>query len=226
VVARAIHEEMLAQHTPCVYLDITHKPADWIRERFPNIHRRCLEAGIDMTKMPIPVVPAAHYSCGGVATDLRGRTSLDRLWAVGEVACTGLHGANRLASTSLLEGLVWGHEAGLAIAERLGEKQKYSPLVDEWKHEKEPVDPALIYQDWLTIRYTMWNYVGLARSRRRLNRARHILRELQMEVEDFYLRAALTDDMVGLRNGVQTALAVLFAASENRQSIGCHYRID
>jgi L-aspartate oxidase len=226
IVARAIHEEMLAQHTSCVYLDITHKPADWIRERFPNIHRRCLEAGIDMTKSPIPVVPAAHYSCGGVATDLRGRTSLDRLWAVGEVACTGLHGANRLASTSLLEGLVWGHEAGLAIAERLGEKQNYSPLVDEWKHEKEPVDPALIYQDWLTIRYTMWNYVGLARSRRRLNRARHILRELQMEVEDFYLRAVLTDDMVGLRNGVQTALAVLFAASENRQSIGCHYRID
>jgi len=226
VVARAIHEEMLAQRSPCVYLDITHQPPDWIRERFPNIYRRCLEVGIDMTKSLIPVVPAAHYSCGGVATDLCGRTSLDRLWAVGEVACTGLHGGNRLASTSLLEGLVWGHEAGLAIAQRLGELHYYAPLVDEWKHEKEPVDPALILQDWLTIRYTMSNYVGLVRSRRRLNRARHILRELQMEVEDFYARAILTDDMVGLRNGVQTALAVLFAASENRQSIGCHYRID
>ena len=226
VVSRAIHEEMLAQHLPCVYLDITHKPAEWIRERFPNIHRRCLEAGIDMTTTPIPVVPAAHYSCGGVATDLQGRTSLERLWAVGEIACTGLHGANRLASTSLLEGLVWGYEAGSAIAERLSESQYYFPLVDEWKHEKERADPALIHQDWLTIRYTMWNYVGLARSRRRLNRARRILRELQMEVEDFYLRARLTDAMVGLRNGVQTAMAVLFAASENRLSLGCHYRID
>jgi len=226
VVSRAIHEEMLAQHSPCVYLDITHKPADWIRERFPNIYRRCLEADVDMTKTLIPVVPAAHYSCGGVATDLRGRTSLDRLWAIGEVACTGLHGGNRLASTSLLEGLVWGHEAGQAIAERLAERKHYMPLVDEWKHEQEPVDPALIHQDWLTIRYTMWNYVGLVRTRRRLSRARHILRELQREIEEFYARAVLTDDMVGLRNGVQTGLAVLFAASENRLSIGCHYRVD
>jgi L-aspartate oxidase len=226
VVARAIHEEMLAHRSPCVYLDITHKPADWTRERFPNIYRRCLEAGIDITKQPVPVVPAAHYSCGGVATDLRGRTSMERLWAVGEAACTGLHGGNRLASTSLLEGLVWGHEAGQAVSERLGGGSYYFPVVDEWKYEKEPVDPALIYQDWLTIRYTMWNYVGLVRSRRRLNRARHILRELQIEIEEFYPRAALTDDMLGLRNGVQTALAVMFAASENRESIGCHYRTD
>jgi L-aspartate oxidase len=226
VVSRAIHEEMLARRLPCVYLDITHKPADWIRERFPNIYRHCLEADIDMTKMLIPVVPAAHYSCGGVATDLCGRTSTERLWAVGEVACTGLHGANRLASTSLLEGLVWGREAGQAIAARLHDQSYYFPAVDEWKYEREPVDPALIYQDWLTIRYTMWNYAGLVRSRRRLNRARHILRELQIEIEEFYPRAALTDDMLGLRNGVQTALAVLFAASENHQSIGCHYRID
>jgi len=226
VVARAIHEELLAERSPCVYLDITHKPADWIRERFPNIYRRCLEAGIDMTREPIPVVPAAHYSCGGVATDLCGRTSMDRLWAVGEVACTGLHGANRLASTSLLEGLVWGHECGRGMAERLGRGNYYFPIVDEWKHEKESVDPALIYQDWLTIRYTMWNYVGLVRSRRRLSRARHILRELQIEIEEFYPRAALTDGMLGLRNGVQTALAVLFAATENHESLGCHYRVD
>lgn len=226
VVSRAIHEEMLTQHLPCVYLDITDKPADWIRERFPNIYRRCLEVGIDMTKSPIPVVPAAHYSCGGVATDLQGRTSIERLWAVGEVACAGTHGANRLASTSLLEAVVWGHEAGRAIAERVAERRYYFPSVNEWQHEKEPVDPALIRQDWLTIRYTMWNYVGLVRSRRRLARARHILRELQMEVEEFYARAALTDDMVGLRNGVQTALAVLYAAWENRASLGCHYRKD
>jgi len=226
VVSRAIHEEMLEQRIPCVYLDITHKPADWIRERFPNIYKRCLEAGIDMTKTPIPVVPAAHYSCGGVATDLCGRTSMERLWAVGEVACTGLHGANRLASTSLLEGLVWGREAGLSLAEKLSAARYDFPPVDEWKHEKEPVDPALIHQDWLTIRHTMWNYVGLVRSHRRLGRARRLLRELQMEVEDFYARAQLTDALVGLRNGLQTALAILFAAWENRTSLGCHYRVD
>jgi len=226
IVARAIHEEMLGQGIPCVYIDITDKPADWLRNRFPNIHRRCLEEGIDLTADPIPVVPAAHYSCGGVAADLQGHTSIDRLWAVGEVSCTGLHGANRLASTSLLEGLVWGVESGQAIADRLDARDYYFPQVDEWKHENEPTDPALINQDWMTIRYTMWNYVGLVRSRRRLQRARHILRELQMEVEDFYRRAAVSDAMIGLRNGVQTALAVTFAALENPQSIGCHYRTD
>ncbi len=226
VVSRAIHEELLAQHSPCVYLDIRHKDPGWIRERFPNIYRRCMEAGIDMTRDLIPVVPAAHYSCGGVATDLQGRTSMERLWAVGEVACTGLHGANRLASTSLLEGLVWGHEAAHAIAARLAETRYDFPVVDEWKYEKETADPALIHQDWMTIRYTMWNYVGLVRSRRRLMRARRILRELYLEIEEFYARATLTDAMVGLRNGVQTALAVLFAAWENRDSVGCHYRVD
>lgn len=226
IVSRAIHEEMLAQHLPCVYLDITHKPADWIRERFPNIYRRCMEVDIDMTQIPIPVVPAAHYSCGGVATDLQARTTIDRLWAVGEVACTGLHGANRLASTSLLEALVWGHESGRAIHERLGGQPYYFPQVDEWKHEKDPVDPALIHQDWQSIRYTMWNYVGLVRSRRRLDRARRILRELQMEVDQFYASSSLNDSLVGLRNAVQTAMAVLFAASENRTSLGCHYRVD
>jgi L-aspartate oxidase len=226
IVARAIHEEMLNQHLKCVYLDISHKPASWIRERFPNIHERCTKSGIDMTEQPIPVVPAAHYCCGGVATDLSGHTSTKRLWAVGEVSCTGVHGANRLASTSLLEGLVWGSEAGLGIVTNLDNQQYYFPEVDEWTHEKEPVDPALIHQDWQTIRYTMWNYVGLVRSERRLRRARRILRELQMEVDAFYARALLNDRMLGLRNGVQTALAVVFAAFENRQSLGCHYRID
>jgi len=228
VVARSIHEQMLSTGAPCVYLDITHKEADWIRRRFPHIYGECLKYDIDITRHRIPVVPAAHYSCGGVAVDLEGRTSIRRLSAVGEVSCTGLHGANRLASTSLLEGLVWGVGAAESIARRLRENEHGEdfPEVQPWRHQYEEVDPALIQQDWQSIKYTMWNYVGLARTTKRLNRALQNLRELQFEVEVFYRRAALTDEMVGLRNGLQTALAVVHAALANHQSRGAHYRID
>ena len=229
VVARAIHTEMLEHQEPCVYLDITMKDPDWIRKRFPNIYAKCLSVGIDMTRQPIPVVPAAHYSCGGVAVDLEGRTSIHRLRAAGEVSCTGVHGANRLASTSLLEGLVWGIESAKSVAQEIQEKGRqsyYFPPVEPWRYENEPVDPALIYQDWLTIKYTMWNYVGLIRTTKRMKRARSILRELQTEIEYFYERARLSDEIIGLRNGCQAALAVLFAALENRKSYGAHYRVD
>ncbi|MCX7963020.1 MAG: L-aspartate oxidase [Candidatus Sumerlaea chitinivorans] len=229
VVARAIHTVMLEHQEPCVYLDITKKDPDWIRRRFPNIYAKCLSVGIDMTKEPIPVVPAAHYSCGGVAVDLQGRSSIRRLRAVGEVSCTGVHGANRLASTSLLEGLVWGIEAAKSIADEIqqnGRENYFFPQIEPWRYENEPVDPALIFQDWLTIKYTMWNYVGLIRTTKRMKRARSILRELQVEIEYFYERARLSDDIIGLRNGAQAALAVLFAALENRKSYGAHYRVD
>jgi L-aspartate oxidase len=228
VVARAIHEEMLARGEPCMYLDISHRESRWIKQRFPNIYQKCLSVGIDMTRQPIPVVPAAHYSCGGVAVDLQGRSSIRRLRAAGEVSCTGVHGANRLASTSLLEGLVWGIEAGRSVAEdlRAAGGDYYFPTIAPWRYEKEPSDPAHILQDWLTIKYTMWNYVGLVRSTKRMKRARAILRELQTEIEYFYERAQLTDDVIGLRNGCQAALAVLFAALENRRSHGAHYRVD
>jgi L-aspartate oxidase len=229
VVARAIHTEMLENKLPCVYLDITDRPADWVRQRFPHIHRKCLEAGIDITRQPIPVVPAAHYSCGGVAVDLEGRTSIARLRAAGEVSCTGVHGANRLASTSLLEGLVWGIRAGRSVAAdiaRTARDQFYYPHIEPWRYESELVDPALVLQDWLTIKYTMWNYVGLVRSTKRMRRARSILRELQVEIEYFYERARLSDEVIGLRNGCQAALAVLFAAVENRHSHGAHFRVD
>lgn len=227
IVARAIQDVMLTYDEPCVYLDITHLDPDWIRIRFPNVYNTCLEYGIDITKKPIPVVPAAHYSCGGVTVDLRGRTSLDRLWAVGEVSCTGVHGANRLASASLLEGLVWGYEAGREAAEKaLHYRDYYFPQIERWIYEKETVDPALIYQDWLSIKYTMWNYVGLTRTSKRFDRALHILRELQQEVERFYKKGVLSDGLIGLRNGVQTAMAVLFAAQQNRETRGCHYRMD
>lgn len=227
VVARAIHMEMLQNQEPCAYLDITHKPADWIKKRFPNIYEKCLSVGIDMTTQPIPVVPSAHYACGGIAVDLQARTNVRRLRAAGEVTCTGVHGANRLASTSLLEGLVWGVEAARSVLEdKAANGDYYFPEIAPWRYEYEEVDPALISQDWLTVKYTMWNYVGLVRSAKRLKRARAILRELQTELEYFYERAQLNDEILGLRNGVQAALAVLFAALENRTSRGGHYRID
>ena len=227
VVARGIHQMMLESGEPCAYLDISHKPADQVRERFPGIYAHCLKYGIDITKDPIPVVPAAHYSCGGIAIDEWGRSNLHRLRAVGEVSCSGLHGANRLASTSLLECLVWGTRAGAHAAEFIARGEEfYFPRIAPWRYEREPVDPALIAQDRLSIQQTMWNYVGLIRSMKRLNRAHEILRELHLEISRFYEKAEVTDAMVGLRNGIQTALVILLAAIECRQSRGCHYRID
>ena len=227
IVARGIHQMMLESGEPCAHLDISHKPADQIRERFPGIYAHCLNYGVDITKDPIPVVPAAHYSCGGIAVDEWGRSNLHRLRAVGEVSCSGLHGANRLASTSLLECLVWGTRAGADAAELIAQNDDfYFPRIAEWRYEREPVDPALIAQDWLSIQQTMWNYVGLIRSTKRLNRAHEILRELDLEISRFYERAEISDAMIGLRNGIQTALTILLAAMECRQSRGCHYRID
>ncbi|MGH9327035.1 MAG: L-aspartate oxidase [Terriglobia bacterium] len=227
VAARAIYQVMLESGEPCAYLDISHQPAEHVRDRFPTIYSHCLELGIDITRQPIPVVPAAHYSCGGIAVDEWGRTNLERLSAVGEVSCTGLHGANRLASTSLLECLVWGTRAGNQAVERIQNRTGYYfPGIVPWRYEHEAVDPALIAQDWLTIQQTMWNYVGLIRSEKRLNRAFEILRELDAEISRFYEKAEVTDSIIGLRNGIQTARLVLIAAKECRESRGCHYRID
>lgn len=227
IVARAIHQRMLEKDEPYALLDISHKSAAWVEARFPTLVARCRELGFDLTAGPVPVVPAAHYACGGVAADANGRTTLGHLRAVGEVSCTGVHGANRLASTSLLEGLLWGWRAGRAAAresERL--RQRPWPEVRPWQPEHEPVDPALIAQDWMVIRHTMWNYVGLLRSERRLDRAGRILGELQDEIENFYRRGSMSDELLGLRNGVQTAMAIHRAASDNRVSRGCHYRVD
>jgi L-aspartate oxidase len=225
IVSRAIHVEMLSQHRQCMYLDITHRPAEWIKTRFPTIYDVCREHNIDITQSPIPIVPAAHYACGGILVDSNGNTTIPRLRAVGEVSCTGIHGANRLASTSLLEAVVWGVWAGRDIARAVHERKTfYFPVVARWREEKEYVDPALLEQDWMIIKHTMWNYVGLIRGDRRLRRAQRVLRELQTEVETFYQRAAMTDQIIGLRNGLQTARAVLYAALRNQHSRGCHYR--
>ncbi len=223
IVARSIHQTMLDTSHPCVYLDISFKEQNWVKDRFPTIYEQCKKFGIDITQEPIPVVPSEHYSCGGVGVSLRGRTSLQRLYAIGEVSCTGVHGANRLASTSLLECVVWGHIAGENAAENAVEDNEYYPKIFEWQEESQIMDPALIAQDWLTIKNTMWNYVGLIRTRQRLLRANTILRHLQTEVEQFYQKAAMSRSMIELRNGIQTAIAVTSATIESKVSRGAHF---
>ena len=233
VVARAIHHEMETHGYSHVLLDIaTRMPAAAIRERFPNIYAQCLKAGIDITQEPIPVVPAAHYFCGGVSVDEWGRSSIGNLYAVGEISCTGVHGANRLASTSLLEGLVWGNRAGQRIEEVLDQAPADArpgfadvPPWDESGLIAEP-DPALIQGDMQTIQNIMWHYVGLVRSGDRLSRAIRELRHLWNEIETFYRTTKLADGLIGLRNAVEVALLVAQAAQHNRQSRGCHYRQD
>ncbi|HET91370.1 MAG TPA: L-aspartate oxidase [Chloroflexi bacterium] len=227
VVARAIHHEMVEHDYPHVLLDIgSVLPAARIQERFPTIYARCLALGVDITRQPIPVVPAAHYFCGGVWTDAEGRTTIRNLYAVGEVACTGVHGANRLASTSLLEGLVWGDRAARDIAARAvsGVAVDQVPAWEETGVEE--ADPALIWRDVRTIQHTMWHYVGLVRSAKRLARALRDLNHLQEEIEDFYRTTRLNDALIGLRHSVQAALLVAEAAQHHRQSRGCHYRDD
>lgn len=227
VVARAILEEMIAEKEDCVYLDITHKSEEYLRNRFPTINAYCLENKIDMAKEPIPVVPAAHYTCGGVKTDLIGRTNLKRLYAVGEVACTGLHGANRLASTSLLEGLTWGYIAAEDIIANFDKMTEYdADKIKDWNQAHEQVDLALVAQDQLTLKQTMWNYVGLSRSQNRLARARAMFIELQDEISKFYKHAQPNDELIGLRNGVEVAFMVLNASLRNKQSVGCFYLKD
>ncbi|RLC87145.1 MAG: L-aspartate oxidase [Chloroflexi bacterium] len=229
VVARAIHHEMVEHGYPHVLLDIhSALSPERIRERFPTIHVRCLELGIDITRQPIPVVPAAHYFCGGVWTDEWARTTVGNLYAVGEVACTGVHGANRLASTSLLEGLVWGNRAARDIADRALRPAVGSEDVPCWEEEglEEEADPALIWRDMRTIQHTMWHYVGLVRSTKRLARALRDLSHLKQDIEDFYRTTRLNDALIGLRHSVQAALVVAVAAQHNRVSRGCHYRDD
>jgi L-aspartate oxidase len=229
VVARAIYWEMLTNDYPNVYLDIaTQKPANEIRQRFPQIYHRCLEHEIDITKQPIPVVPAAHYFIGGLHVDLNGQTSIPGLYAVGEVSCTGVHGANRLASTSLLEGVVWGSRAADYIRNQNTTTPYTGKDVPEWSTRGllyDP-DPALIQSDLKTIQNLMWHYVGLIRNEYRLARAIRDLRYLYWEIDNFYRKTRISDELIGLRNSSQAALIIAYAANKNRASQGCHYRED
>lgn len=225
VVSRAIADEIIENQSDCVYLDITHKNAEWIKGRFPTIYQYCLNNGIDMTTEKIPVVPAAHYTCGGVKTDLSGRTSLLNLYAVGEVACTGLHGANRLASISLLEGMTFGSFCAQDILKNVDKEKIYSPSqIKNWVDGSEEADVALIHQDWLTLKQTMWNYVGITRTKDRLSRAEAMLNELKDEINRFYQNARLVDGLIGLRNAVDIGQQILQASKRNHQSVGCFFR--
>jgi L-aspartate oxidase len=219
-----------------VMLDIaSHMRAETIRQRFPYIYAECLKVGFDITREPVPVVPAAHYFCGGVLVDEWGRSSIENLFAVGEISCTGVHGANRLASTSLLEGLVWGDRAARHIEKMWGSNRSSSkskrttmddvPSWDESDLTAEP-DPALIQGDMQNIQNIMWHYVGLVRNAERLSRAIRELRHLWNEIETFYRTTKLSDGLIGLRNAVEVAVIIAQAAQHNRQSRGCHYRSD
>ena len=228
IVSRAIHEEMTEKGYKYVLLDLaSYMEPERIKERFPNIYKTCLEYGIDITKEPIPVVPAVHFACGGIKVNMWSETPMKRLFAVGEVACTGLHGANRLASTSLLEGLVFGYRAAIRIMNNWEKFTEETPTPQPWidTGEFEP-DPALIAQDWITLKHIMWNYVGLVRTEKRLKRAIYDLRHLWWEVEDFYRRAKVTKALIELRNGILVGLVIARAAYRNRESRGCHYRKD
>nr|WP_321257170.1 L-aspartate oxidase [uncultured Pseudodesulfovibrio sp.] len=231
IVTRAIMDEMLQIDDDCVYLDTSGIKED-VNKRFPTISNKCREMGIDISKDPVPVVPAAHYFCGGILVDNRGRSTLEKLYAAGECSCTGVHGANRLASTSLLEGMLWGYSAGQDISSRMNRSAALSRKLDEsipdWisiGHEHNE-DPALIAQDWSNIRNTMWNYVGIARTSNRLGRAFSDMRKLTKNLQDFYRETEVSKNIIDLFHGSQAAYIITLAALRNTKTKGCHYRID
>lgn len=222
VVARAIHEKMLQDGTEHVWLDLS--PVQHFEQRFPAIAQLLKSKGFDPLHDLIPVVPAAHYTLGGVWTDTDGATSIKGLFAAGEVACTGLHGANRLASTSLLEALVYGHRAAEAASRLLDtEHTPFDFQPKEWVWGDEVIDPALIAQDWQLLRRTLWNYVGLTRSEARLQRAERMLSDLRRDVESFYRKGVLSESLIGLRHATTVATLLLYAAVRNKKSLGTHY---
>lgn len=230
IVARAIDHEIKRTGGPCVYLDISHKPAEFIIEHFPNIHRSCLDVDIDITKQPIPVVPAAHYQCGGVVTDVNGATSIRGLAAVGEVGCTGLHGANRLASNSLLECLVISKRAVGMILKKLpiGKTSAQAYEIPVWKRgDAQDLDElVVIYHNWDEIRRLMWDYVSIVRTNKRLQRAAARLRNLKREVQEFYWNFRITSELLELRNLVETASLIVDCAVRRKESRGLHYTLD
>lgn len=225
VVARAIDFEMKKHGLDCVHLDISHQPAAFILEHFPNIHARCLELGIDITREPIPVVPAAHYTCGGIHTDLRGRTDLPGLHAIGETAYTGLHGANRLASNSLVECMVFARSAATDI---LATRMPEPPGVPAWDDSRvtDADELVVVSHNWDELRRFMWDYVGIVRTNKRLDRAAHRVKLLQQEIQEFYSAFHVTSDLLELRNLVTVADLIVRSAQSRHESRGLHFSRD
>ncbi|MBQ4488330.1 MAG: L-aspartate oxidase [Ruminobacter sp.] len=227
IVARAIDHEMKKLGVECMYLDISHKTPEFIRKHFPTIYERCLKAGIDMIHEPIPIVPAAHFTCGGVMVDRRGRTDLECLYAVGEVSYTGLHGANRLASNSLLECVVYGQAAAKDILGRLPLAID-PPAIPAWDESQvtDADEEVIIQHNWHELRLTMWDYVGIVRTDKRLERAMHRIKLLKDEVNEFYSNFRVSSNLLELRNLLQVAELIVRCAMKRKDSVGLHYNVD
>jgi len=230
IVARAIDREIKKTGAECVFLDVTHKPKGFMQERFPHIYHTLMEFGLDCEKSPIPVVPAAHYQCGGVLTDINGRTDIRGLFAIGEVACTGLHGANRLASNSLLEAHVMARRAleKIICYHPLTKPSPDAPEIPEWEHgdTAQPDEQVIIYHNWDEIRRLMWDYVSIVRTSNRLERAANRLSNLRREVRNFYWGHRVTSDILELRNLVACASLIVDCALRRKESRGIHYTLD
>ena len=227
IVARAIDHEMKKLGVECMYLDISHKTPEFIRKHFPTIYERCLKAGIDMIHEPIPIVPAAHFTCGGVMVDRRGRTDLECLYAVGEVSYTGLHGANRLASNSLLECVVYGQAVAKDILGRLPLAID-PPAIPAWDESQvtDADEEVIIQHNWHELRLTMWDYVGIVRTDKRLERAMHRIKLLKDEVNEFYSNFRVSSNLLELRNLLQVAELIVRCAMKRKDSVGLHYNVD